>query len=94
MNICGYAVHSSAFYKIVSWFSISDVYLAVNILAAFVVDLLFAAVIKNVSECSHLVMITHLGMTTNIVGFKITFLDDDEHIRALHISKNPHCLES
>lgn len=76
------------------FFFISDVHLTVNILAAFVLHLFFAAVIKNVSEYSHLVMITHLGMTTNIVEFKITFLDDDQHIRALRISKNPYCLES
>lgn len=65
------------FTKLFLFFPISDVHLTVNILAAFVLDLLFAAVIENVSECSHLVVITHLGMTTNIVGFKITFLDDD-----------------
>lgn len=59
-----------------SFFSISAVHMTVNILAAFVLHLLFASVIENVSECSRLVMITHLGMTTNIVGFKITFLDD------------------
>lgn len=51
--------------------------MTVNILAAFVLHLLFASVIENVSECSRLVMITHLGMTTNTVGYKITFLDDD-----------------
>lgn len=62
--------------KIVS-FCISAVHNTVNTLAAFALDFLFVAVIKNVSECSHLISITHLGATTNRVGFKITFLADN-----------------
>lgn len=51
--------------------------ITVNVLAAFALDFLFVAVIKNVSECSHLISITHLGMTTNTVGFRMTFLADN-----------------
>ena len=73
MNACECTVHSLTFYKIVS-FCISAVNNTVNRLAAFALDFLFVAVIKNVSECSHLISITLLGMTTSTVGFKMTFL--------------------